>query len=69
MVIARAKNKQEQVIASTFLLYEMKPREIYERHGDLFENVAQVRRVKDNFLTRLRRDQELRASFEQNAGI
>jgi hypothetical protein len=37
----------------------MKPREIYSAHADAFADVEQVRRVKDNMLARLRRDEHL----------
>jgi len=58
-VIAAVKTEQERVIAEDFLLHNMKPQEIYDRHTGLFAEVAQVRRIKGNFMTRLRRNKQL----------
>jgi hypothetical protein len=58
------KTEQERKIAEDFLLYDLKPMEIFDRHGELFESVDQVRRVKGNFMTRLRRNQQLLAILE-----
>jgi hypothetical protein len=60
-VLAAVKTEQERVIIEDFLLYNMKPREIYARHPDLFADVVQVSRVKGNFMTRLRRNKQLLA--------
>lgn len=60
-ISAAVKTEQEQKIAEDFLLHGMKPQEIWSRHQDLFENVDQVRRVKGNFMTRLRRNKQLLA--------
>jgi hypothetical protein len=37
----------------------MKPVEIYEKHPDLFDGVAEVYRIKRNVLERLRRSERL----------
>ena len=58
-VLGAVKTEQERVITEDFLLYNMKPREIYARNSELFTDVDQVRRVKGNLLTRLRRDKQL----------
>lgn len=58
-VLGRVKTEQERVIAEAYLIYAMKPREIYGAHTDAFADVDQVRRVKDNMLARLRRDKHL----------
>ncbi len=58
-VLGAVKTEQERIVAEDFLLHDMKPREIYARNSDLFADVAQVRRVKGNFMTRLRRNKQL----------
>ncbi len=60
-VSSALKTEQERVIAEDFLLHDMRPKEIYARHQDLFSNVGQVRRVKGNLMTRLRRNKQLMA--------
>lgn len=58
-VLSSVKNDQERIVARDYLLYDMKPREIYARHKDVFASVSQLRRVKGNLMARLRRDNEL----------
>jgi len=65
-ILSVVKTEQEQVVAEEFLLHDMKPQEIYGRHPDLFDSVTQVRRVKGNFMTRLRRNKELMAIVEES---
>ncbi len=60
-VLAATKSEQERVAAEDFLRHDMKPQEIYRRHMELFTDVAHVRRVKGNFMTRLRRNKQLMA--------
>jgi hypothetical protein len=65
-VLDRVKNEQERIIAEAYLIYDMKPREIFRTHADTFDSVDRVRRVKDNLLARLRRDKQLLSLMEQN---
>jgi hypothetical protein len=58
-VSSALKSEQESIVAREFLLYDMKPREIYARYEEHFSGVGQVRRVKGNLMARLRRDQQL----------
>jgi hypothetical protein len=58
-VLSSVKNDQERIVARDYLLYDMKPKEIYARHKDVFDSVSQLRRVKGNLMARLRRDNEL----------
>ncbi len=60
-VLAALNTNQERVIAEEFLLYDMKPQRIFDGHNDLFTSVDQVRRVKGNLMTRLRRNRQLMA--------
>ncbi len=63
-VLEVVKTDQERIIAEAYLVYDMKPQEIYTWRQDAFDDVVQVRRVKDNFLTRLRRDRQLLTILE-----
>jgi DNA-directed RNA polymerase specialized sigma24 family protein len=58
---ARLNNEKERrVIYGSFFL-ELKPRELYAEFKQLFRDVGEVHRVKENVLARLRRDPDLRA--------
>jgi DNA-directed RNA polymerase specialized sigma24 family protein len=52
--------KERRVIYGSFFL-ELKPRELYAEFKQLFRDVGEVHRVKENVLARLRRDPDLRA--------
>jgi hypothetical protein len=47
-------NKEESIVYGTYIL-DMKPHELYEHYADLFEDVKEIYRVKENLLARLRR--------------
>jgi hypothetical protein len=51
--------QERRVIYGSFAL-ALKPREIYAQSGELFDDVKEVYRIKENVLARLRRDAELR---------
>jgi len=40
-------------------VYDLKPAELFKQNRDLFSNVQQVYRTKENLLTRFQRDDEL----------
>jgi DNA-directed RNA polymerase specialized sigma24 family protein len=64
---ARLRNEQErQVVYGSFVL-ALKPRELCAQFPDIFRDVKQVYRVKENVLARLRRDVELRQILGGNA--
>lgn len=60
-------DKERQVVYGSFFL-ALKPRELHQQFHDLFRDVAEVHRVKENVLARLRRDPELRSFFGDDAG-
>ncbi len=62
-VVSVLKNDQERIVAEDFLIYDLKPREIYARHPEEFSGVSQVRRIKENLMARLRRDKQLSRIF------
>jgi hypothetical protein len=66
-VLERVSNEQERIIAEAYLIYDMKPREIFRSHTGAFDSVNQVRRVKDNLLARLRRDKQLLMLMQQDS--
>jgi DNA-directed RNA polymerase specialized sigma24 family protein len=53
-------DKERRVIYGSFFM-ELKPRELYAEFKQVFRDVGEVHRVKENVLARLRRDPELRA--------
>ena len=50
--------KERRVVYGSFVL-GLKPRELHARYQDIFGDVRDVYRVKENVLARLRRDAEL----------
>jgi hypothetical protein len=58
--------KERLVLFGSFAL-ALKPREIYTRYARSFRDVAEVYRVKENVLARLRRAPELRKFVEDDA--
>ena len=59
-VIKRARNRKELVVAHACLALAMKPAEVFDEYPEVFENVREIYRVKQNLLERLRRDHDLR---------
>jgi DNA-directed RNA polymerase specialized sigma24 family protein len=58
--------KERQVIYGSFFL-ALKPRELYAQFQIHFRDVAEVHRVKENVLARLRRDVEIQRFFAEDA--
>ena len=58
--------RERRVIYCSFFL-DLRPREIYAESGTMFASVAEVYRIKENVVARLRRDPNLRELFEQAA--
>ena len=50
--------KEQKVVYGTFILNQ-KPRQIHAEFTNLFTNAAEVSRIKENVLARLKRDQAL----------
>ncbi len=57
---AETNNQQELVLIDLMLAKQMKPAEIVATRPDLFDNVTQVYRNKENMMGRWRRNQKLR---------
>ena len=58
-VNARLKDDRERAVVHACFVLALKPREVYARWEDLFRDVKDVYRVKENVLARLGRDAEL----------
>jgi DNA-directed RNA polymerase specialized sigma24 family protein len=58
---ARLHNEKERRVIYGSFFMELKPRELYAEFRQLFRDVGEVHRVKENVLARLRRDPDLRA--------
>jgi RNA polymerase sigma factor (sigma-70 family) len=65
-VLARLKTEQERIIIQYRFYLDLRPREIFERFPDLFRDVAEVHRVKQNLLERLYRDPDLAKFFGES---
>jgi RNA polymerase sigma factor (sigma-70 family) len=58
--------KERRVVYASFVL-ALKPRQIHAQFPDLFRDVREVYRVKENVLARLRRDAELKQLLGEDA--
>jgi hypothetical protein len=61
---AMMQDEAERHVAYCCFALDLKPREVYERHPDLFGSVDDVYRIKRNLLDRLRRNPDIRAFLE-----
>jgi RNA polymerase sigma factor (sigma-70 family) len=57
------KNEKEQIVFELAFHYGQTAREIYSLHQNLFSDVKQVHRVKENLLRRIRRNVQKQKSF------
>jgi hypothetical protein len=65
---ARLRNEKERRVVYGSFVLALKPRELHAQYRDIFRDVNEVYRVKENVLARLRRDDELREWLGQDAG-
>ena len=61
---AMMQDEAERRVAYCCFALDLKPREVYEQHPDLFGSVDDVYRIKRNLLDRLRRNPDIRAFLE-----
>lgn len=59
-------SEKEYLVVHGYFVLDLKPRQIFELHQDHFADVREVSRTKDNFLARVRRNDEFR-EFLENA--
>lgn len=57
---ARLRDSKERAVMEGSFIFELKPQEICEHYRSLFSNVDEVYQVKQNVISRLRRDAEFR---------
>jgi hypothetical protein len=67
-VLKRTQNLQERTVAHACLTLQLKPAEVLQEYPDIFEDVREIYRVKQNLIERLRRDQDLRRRLAPYAG-
>lgn len=61
VILAELQDEAERRAAYLCLVLDLKPREVQERHPELYESVDDVYRIKRNVLDRLRRNPRIRA--------
>ena len=61
----RLNGEKELVVVESFYLLDLKPRQIFAAHSDLFTDQQEVYQIKGNLLRRLRRDTELQKLLHQ----
>lgn len=59
-VVLHLHDDADRLVATLCLVLDMKPREVYERHTEVFASVAEVYRAKRNLLERLQRSAMIR---------
>jgi RNA polymerase sigma factor (sigma-70 family) len=64
---ARLHNDKERKVVYGSYVLALKPRELYAQYQEMFRDVTEVYRVKENVLARLRRDAELQKRLAQDA--
>jgi hypothetical protein len=61
VIVAEMQDEAERRVAYECFVLDLKPREVHERHRELYPSVADVYRIKRNLLDRLRRNANIRA--------
>jgi hypothetical protein len=62
-IAARLKDDQERLVIRAFFLYDLTPRDILRQFPNRFSGIAEIYRIKQNVVARLRRDNEFRDRF------
>ena len=57
-------SEADRTVARLCLVHSLRPREVFERHPDIFTDVEDVYRVKRNVLERLKRNPAIRAYMD-----
>jgi len=65
-VSTRLKDEKERRVMYGLYVLGLKPRDLYAQYPDLFRDAAEVYRVRENVIARLRRDVELAESLGRN---
>jgi DNA-directed RNA polymerase specialized sigma24 family protein len=64
---ARLRNEKERLVVYGSFVLALKPRELYSHFQEMFCDITEVYRVKENVLGRLRRDTDLKKLHGQDA--
>ena len=64
---ARLHDERERLVVDASFMAGLKPRQIYTLYGDLFRDVQEIYRMKENVLARFRRDASLQDCLERTA--
>jgi DNA-directed RNA polymerase specialized sigma24 family protein len=64
---ARLSNEKERRVIYGLFVLGFKPRELYDRWRESFRDVAEIYRVRENVIERLRRDYELKKMLDDDA--
>ncbi len=59
LIVGRLNEPKEIQVAYDSFLLDLKPGAIFDRHPGLYESTSEIYRIKENILSRLRRDPEL----------
>ena len=65
---ARLRGEKERLVVYCSFVLALKPREIYAQYPEMFRDVNEVYRIKENLLARLARDPELKKLVGEDAG-
>lgn len=60
LIRARLHDEKERLIVHGSFILDLKPQEIYDHFRNVFQDVDEIYRVKQNIISRLRRDPEFR---------
>jgi hypothetical protein len=60
-------DEQERLVVTKLFLEEMKPRQLYTEHPDLFQNVDEINTIRERVKVRLQRNDALRHYLFQTA--
>jgi len=63
-IAARLHSDKERLIVEYCYALEMKPREVYQQHPEIYQSVVEIYRIKGNILERLKRDKNLKILLE-----
>jgi hypothetical protein len=62
----RLKDDQERLVMTSLFLYGMSPKDMWKRYPNRFASVGEIYRVKQNVISRLRRDAEFNRLFGED---
>jgi hypothetical protein len=63
----RLHDEKERLVIHSMFVLDLKPQEIFDHFRNMFENVDEIYRVKQNIISRLRRDAEFRKLLGMDA--